>query len=120
MNRSRKPVSFKNLSLGATDLDGIIEYHELCYVLFEFKFSGSPLPTGQRLALVRMCDDLQKVKPTLLIFAAHPDLPPDADIDAASAKVVRYRYKGTWYDGKDSTVKALTDRFLAKYGGFST
>ena len=78
-------VSFKNLSLGATDLDGLIEYHQLCYVLFELKYGDAIPPEGQRIALVRMCDDLQRVKPTLLILGTH-DTPFDRPIDAASAR----------------------------------
>src|SRR5690242_9607104 len=58
---SKHVVSFKNLSLGATDLDGLIEYHQLCYVLFELKYGDAIPPEGQRIALVRMCDDLQRV-----------------------------------------------------------
>jgi hypothetical protein len=119
-SRIKQAVVFENLSLGATDLDGVIEYHELCYVLFELKFKDTPLPEGQRLALVRMCDDLQKSKPTLLIIATH-EAPPGTDVDAASARVVRYRYMGEWHSCKRPyTVKQMTDKFLAKYGGFST
>jgi hypothetical protein len=113
-------VSFRNLSLGATDLDGIIEYQQLCYVLFELKYKDAPLPEGQRLALVRLCDDLAKSKPTLLIVGTH-ETPPGQDIDAASATVAKFRYKGKWrMFRRPITVKDLTNRFLSKFAGFST
>jgi hypothetical protein len=117
--RVRQAVVFENLSIGATDLDGIIEYQELCYVLFELKYKDAPLPEGQRLALVRLCDDLTRAKPTLLIVASH-DTPPGQDIDAASAVVSKYRYRRRWYEPRSPiTVKDLADRFLTSVAGFS-
>ena len=87
---------FSGLRFGAitpTDLDGLIEYKDRGYVLIEVKYGETRLPDGQRLALERLCDDLQRVKPTLLVIASHHSV---GDIDVAQCVVTEYRYNGRW------------------------
>jgi hypothetical protein len=76
-----------------TDIDGMIEYKNKLYIFIETKFGNAELPFGQRLAFERLCDDLQKVKPTLLIIASHNS---NGDIDVAKTTVTSYRYRGVW------------------------
>ena len=90
--RDYRGVRFGNIT--PTDIDGLIEYRNLGYVLIETKYQDADLPYGQRLALERLCDDLQVVKPTLLVIASHDNA--DGDIDVANAMVGAYRYKGEW------------------------
>ena len=95
-----------------TDIDGCVDYHNKAWVLFELKYNGAELPFGQGLALERQCDDLQRVKPTLLIIASHTNEPP-ADIDAENAIVVKYRYNHKWTELENGkTVKAMLDEFF--------
>jgi hypothetical protein len=116
--RAKQITSFANLTTGATDVDGLIEYHDRCYVIFEIKRQGAEVPAGQAIALSRLCDDLARTKPTLLVIAEHNEPDPEQDIDAASAIVRRYRYKGQWRTPKKrATVKEVTDRFLVNVGG---
>jgi len=92
-----------------TDIDGLIEYQDKAYVFIETKYRDSKLPDGQRLAFERLCDDLQRVKPTLLIIASHET---DGDIDVAETKVTEYRFKGKWRN-RIGTTKELIIAFLA-------
>lgn len=98
-----------------TDVDGLIEYQNKGYVFIEAKFGDAEMPYGQRLALERLCDDLQKVKPTLLILAKHNNA-VNEEIDFAKCIVDGYRYKNEWHKMK-VTVKELIDRFIKRLEG---
>lgn len=94
--QSNQVRDFSGLRFGKitpTDLDGLIEYKGKGYVLLEVKHEDAELPFGQGLALLRLCDDLQKTKPTLYIIASHST---DGDIDVAAASVRQFRFKGEW------------------------
>lgn len=99
------------------DIDGLIEYHNKCYVIYEAKHvDAPPMSEGQKLALERLCDDLQKVKPTLLIICEH-DTPSDTPIDFASCTIKQYRYGGNWrYPTKPVNAKRMSDKFIERYG----
>lgn len=93
-----------------TDLDGLIEYKRAGYVLLEMKCEDATLPRGQELALERLTDDLQKVKPCILIISSHDAL---GDIDAANTKVRKFRFRGGWHMAEDgTTLGELVQRFL--------
>lgn len=117
--RARQIRDFSGMLYGSitpTDIDGLIEYRNKCYVLFEEKYKDAALPRGQELALERMCDDLGKIKPALLIVANH-EAEPEKDIDVAGSLVVKFRYNGSWHFivGKVTT-KDLTTRFIERFG----
>lgn len=103
-------MQFGNIT--PTDSDLEIEYHNTAWVFGELKYKEAELPFGQRLALERKCDDMQKVKPTIGIIASHK-ANENEDIDVANAKVVAIRYKGKWnpIDGF-ITVRRVTEMFL--------
>jgi hypothetical protein len=116
---ARQIRDFSGMLYGAitpTDIDGLIEFKNKCYVLFEEKYKDARLPHGQELALERICDDLGKIKPALLIVASH-ETEPDKDIDVANSYVVKFRYQSAWYfvAGRVTT-KYLTTRFLERFG----
>lgn len=100
-----------------TNIDGMFEWKNKCYIFFEAKHvSVSELPLGQRLALERICDDLGKLKPVIVICFSH-DTPLDQMIDLASCKVSQCRLRGKWRNTtKNVTVKEVTDWFIRKYG----
>ncbi len=115
--RAKQGRDFTGLKYGnitPTDIDGLIEYQNKCYVFIEAKMTGTEMPAGQRIALERLCDDLQKIKPTLLILMTH-DTPIDREIDFAKSSVEKYRYKGNWiFPQRVSTVRQLIDAFFSK------
>jgi hypothetical protein len=117
--RARQIRDFSGMIYGSitpTDVDGLIEYHDKCYVYFELKCKNNDLPRGQELAFLRMCDDLGKVKPTLLFVAEH-ETPLDQDIDVANSLVIKFRFGSKWYPvTKRMTAKEITTRFLERFG----
>lgn len=97
-------------SIYPTDLDGLIEYHNKCFVFIETKYGDAELPGGQRLALERLCDDMQRTKPALLIICSHNS---SGDIDMANTIAREFRYRFEWTTCNTRiTTKDLITRFL--------
>lgn len=95
-----------------TDIDGFIEYHDKGYVFVESKYGQAKLPYGQRLALQRLIDSLNKVKPSLLIIASHME-GTNEDIDMGKAIVTEYRSSGVWViPNSRITVYQIIKKFL--------
>lgn len=99
-----------------TDIDAFMEYKDKCYVIIEAKYKEKEMDFGQKLALERLCDDLRKIKPTILILASH-EHDTNEDIDFAKCKTKKIFYYGTWRVPKEETsVKRTVDAFLKKHG----
>ena len=114
--RAKQLRSFSGLRFGnitPTDIDGLIEYKNKAYAIMETKMDGVEIPFGQMLALERMCDDLSKIKPTILIISRHFE-PPEIDIDMASCEVEKYKFQKVWKVCENHTVKSLLDLFFAQ------
>jgi hypothetical protein len=94
-----------------TDIDGYIEYHRRGHVFIEAKYKSSALRGGQRRALEQLCDDLQQVRPCIVIVANHQD-PVNGKIAYAGLSVTEYRFEGKWYPGGSLTTKELVDKFI--------
>lgn len=116
--RARQLIDFANIRIGEkgmpTDCDGLIEYHDKAYVLFELKYGAKELPLGQELALTRMCDDFTRIgKIAVFIVAEHDVGDPEVDIDAAACLVRNFYYRGRWYTPiKPVTLKEIIDSFI--------
>lgn len=99
-----------------TDIDGMIEYKGKAFIFYEFKYGDAPMPLGQKIALTRMVDAIQKGgTPAMLILGSHNN-PASEDVDAANAVVRAVYWNGAWGNGCGRTVKEVTDSFL-KYIG---
>lgn len=95
-----------------TDLDGLIEFRDKAYVLIGAKLENAVMSGGQKLALERLCDDLNKIKPTLLVLVKH-NTPVNQEIDFAKCNVEQYRYKGRWTTPRIvENLKKFIDSFL--------
>jgi len=119
-DRARQINDFSNMvydgGITPTDIDGLIEYDDKCFIFFELKLDDAPLPGGQKKALVRLIDDLSK--PSILIVAWHNVEDPSIDIDVSLAVVSCYYYCGKWYTRKHTiTLRGLVDIFLKEHGG---
>jgi hypothetical protein len=115
-DRARQLRDFSGLRYGnitPTDIDGLIEYKDIAYVIFETKFGNTEVPRGQMIALERLCDDLQNYKHTIVIISSH-NHPVTEEIDLANSIVRQYRWRKKWIDMRDNpyTVKMLVDWFL--------
>lgn len=100
-----------------TDIDGLIEYHNIGYVIMELKYGNSQLDAGQELALKRLTDDLATSgKNTICIIASH-ETKPEFPIDVANTQVIRYRHGGKWHNENNNlTTRKLIERFLNYLG----
>lgn len=114
-DKAKQLIDYKNLQYGKihpTDIDGLIEYHNIARVYFEFKYKDSPIPMGQQIALERLVDDARMAKKEAVLFLCSHSVPMEEDIDAADAKVTAVYWNGKWRPGNNETVKSWVDRFL--------
>ena len=99
--RANQVINFSGLRINnitPTDLDGLIEWQNKCFILIELKYYVNPeIKTGQRLALERLSDSLNK--PNIIFHAIHYNRSDD-DIDAEQAIISRFYHKGTWFKPK--------------------
>lgn len=100
MIRNRELISqiksFEGIRIGSitpTDIDFLIEYHNLGFIIAELKHKNKNLPRGQEWALTRLIDSLNK--PSILIVAEH-DVPIPRDIIFANSMVRSYYIKNKW------------------------
>lgn len=93
-----------------TDIDGHIEYHNLCHIFIELKYGNAVLPMGQRIALERLCDDIRD-KPAIALVASHQNSVGE-DIDVSKAIVTEIRWRGTWRVADKDTVRGYIERFI--------
>lgn len=74
--RMKQLIDFQGLNydqgIYPTDIDGLIEYKDSEYIIFEVKHQNAIVPKGQKLALQRMVDDFTKVgKHAIAIICEH-------------------------------------------------
>ena len=104
-------IRYKNIT--PTDVDGFFERENKIFVFYEFKLPGVEMPSGQRLALMRVVDGLSEAgKAAVLFLCRHNEYDPKTDIKAGSAIVEAVYLNKTWYKGKNLTAKEYTDRFI--------
>ena len=111
--RMKQLINFKNMRIGSispTDLDGLIEYQDKCFIFIELKYGDAEIPKGQKLALERLTDLVSMMRPSVLIVGTH-NTPIDIDIDMANTRVREYYYKRRWIKDKDTTM-GLVSRFI--------
>ena len=96
-----------------TDIDGLIEYHNQGYIFIETKYKDAEILHGQKLAFQRLCDNLNRTKPTIFLIASHETKTED-DIDVAGAIVTELRWMERWvvYKVKKTTVREFIERFM--------
>ena len=114
-DRAKQLNNFSGLRYGTitpTDIDGLIEYNNKAYILIEIKYKNNECPNGQRIALERLTDDLQKTgKDTICIIGTHEIENPEIDVDVATTKAIMYRRNKKWHKC-DTTTKEIIDNFL--------
>lgn len=82
-----------------TDIDALIEYHDMEYIVLEVKFDKTKVPFGQRLAIQRMVDDFTKAgKRAIALVAEHYSSDPRIPVIAANCRVreLYYGEEGEW------------------------
>lgn len=117
--RMKQLIDFQGLAVDGyiypTDIDGLIEYKDSEYILFEVKYGNAEVPFGQKLALQRMVDDFTKSgKQAVVFICEHTVRDPDKPVIAAWCKVREIYYGGEhqWRKpSKELTVREAVDDF---------
>lgn len=112
-------IDFKGLTIDGyiypTDIDGLIEYKDSEYILFEVKYGDAEVPLGQKLALQRMVDDFTKVGKQAVVFVCeHTVHNYDVPVVAAWCKVreIYYGKEKQWRKpDKEITVREAVNLF---------
>lgn len=120
-DRLNQFIDYSGLMFGSihpTDNDGEIEYHDKAWIFFEIKYRHKDIPYGQRIALERKTDDIERGgKSAVLFVAEHYVDDVKQDIDAATCKVRAMYFKGRWHNGDGSDLKSYVNRFIGWIDG---
>lgn len=115
-DRARQLIDFEGLNVGSilpTDLDGLIEYHDEAFILYEFKYKGTEIPSGQRIAIERMVDTFSRAgKHAVAFLCRHEVRDPNEDVLAKDAIVTNVYWNGTWFDCHEN-VKDKTLNYIS-------
>lgn len=103
-----------------TDIDGVIEYKGIAYVLYEAKHDGADLRHAQRLYLERTVKDYSKAgKIALAIVADHHGADPKEKVllkDCMVREVLFSKWPDGWRKPKTPmTCLEMTDWFLGEF-----
>lgn len=117
--KMKQLIDFKGCGVGEgmypTDIDGLIEYKDSRYILFEVKYGDTAVPIGQKLALQRMVDDFTKVgKQAIALVCSHTVSNPDKPVVMAWCKVreIYYGDEKQWRTpDREITVREAIDGF---------
>lgn len=116
IHRAKQVIEFSDLQYGnitPTDIDGFFERHDKTFVFFELKKRGAELPSGQKLALTRLVDNLRRCgKKSVLFVAVHDVDNCDENVVAAKAEVTDIYYDWKWHRMRGKTLKEMSDRFI--------
>lgn len=103
-----------------TDMDGVIEYGDKAYVLYEVKHDGVDLRYAQRTYLERTVRDYAKAgKEALAIVADHQGKDPKEKVllkDCMVREVLHSKTPDRWQNPvKPTTCLEMTDWFLSRF-----
>lgn len=120
-DKASQLIDFEGLALDdgiyPTDIDGLVEYKDKLYILFEIKFSGGKIHNGQRLALERMVNDFTKAgKEAIAFIAMHNVTDLNKDIKAKQCLIDEFYYGGfsEWKKVRDTTLTLETGMKIFK------
>ena len=119
--RSKQRLLFKGLryeNITPTDIDMLIEYKNIAYIIGEVKYGDVELKNGQKIALVRMVDDFKKRgKKAICLVIQHAVEDCNEDVIIADGIVREYYYNGIWRKtNRPMTTKEICDDFIKKTG----
>ena len=122
VNRGRQLLRFDGLRYGnitPTDIDGLIEYRNQLWLMFEAKMEGKDVPQGQRLALERFIQNIRIAKKHGIAMIVEHDIQDTGkDIYLKDCKVreIITTENQTWRPPKyEITVKDITDMYIGYY-----
>jgi len=101
-NQTKQGLDFTGIENGKihpTDIDALLEFDNEVLILMEVKRVGNEIPTGQRLALERICDSWHTDK-CVVLFVTHNFKEDLIDIPLAECNVQKTYYKNKWIINK--------------------
>ena len=116
-DRRRQIVDYSRLRHGLitpTDLDGLIDYHDGRFAFLELKYMTAHLSDGQKKALVRLVDRIDKSGAMAALFVAtHEVHDPNRDVPADLC-IVRAIYSCRSWQHVDGspTLREAVDEFM--------
>lgn len=121
-NRGRQLLRFDGMQYGnitPTDIDGVIEYRNRLWLMFEAKLEGKEVPQGQRLALERFIQNVRIAhKHGIAMIVEHNVRDARQDIYLRNCKVKELitTENQIWRPPKyEITVKNITDMYIKYY-----
>lgn len=123
MDHVRERADFSGMRFGTitpTDIDGFVEFGDQVFVFIETKHGNAGLPQGQRLALERVCDRVQKSGAEAIVLVLHKKALGNESLtyQIAHLPVTQYRYKGRWIVPSPSiTAYQAVEKFRVKLVG---
>lgn len=96
--------------ISPTDIDGFLDFGDRLFVFVEVKHGGGMPPTGQRIALERLCDACESEnRVSAVLIATHST---SKDIPVKDLRVTRYRWRRQWRAPQEElTVQQAINRF---------
>ena len=105
-DKAKQLIRFDGLRYGSitpTDIDGFAEIHNKATIFIELKYCEFPnriyLPYGQRLALTRTVDDIERSGKLARLFVCSHNIPAPNDVFLKDANVRFIYFKNTWFKG---------------------
>lgn len=118
--RSRQINDFSGLLYGnitPTDIDGLIEYRNKAYVIFEVKYGAKDVPYGQKLAIERLVNDTSNMgKQSIALIIEHnvDDASKQIPVAECNVRELYYCRERKWRTPKQTTTaKQAIDGFLS-------
>ncbi|MBO4556034.1 MAG: hypothetical protein J5706_04675 [Elusimicrobiales bacterium] len=120
--RGRQLILFDGLQYGdmsPTDIDGILDYKNRIWLIFEAKLADAPMPRGQRLALERLVQDAGEAgKHGIAMVVEHFVYDTDRNVTLANCRVREIyttEHRRWWPPYKLMTAKEMVDTYVNYY-----
>ena len=105
----------RHRNITPTDIDGLIDYNGVAYVLMEGKHIHAGIPSGQLRAIENLAASLAKGGAMVTAIIYTHDIPPEQSIYVADCTVKQFLFEGKWYyPPEQMTVLRAIERFEAK------
>lgn len=121
-DRGRQLLRFDGMQWGAitpTDIDGLIEYRNHLWIMYEAKLEGKDVPQGQRLALERFIQNAYCAhRRGIAMIVEHSVKDTDKDVYLKDCKVRELitTDNQVWRPPKfETTAKEITDSYIREY-----
>lgn len=79
-----------------TDIDAFIDFQDKAFIFVEAKYGSSCIPTGQALALQRLCDACRKAGKESVLFIVEHTTKTGEMIDLANLPIRTMRWRDKW------------------------